>query len=172
MGSRYSESKVQRIKNFAKQYASSVCYFVVLRSGKKDRRSKYKEKVLFYEVRADGFDPDKIQGGGRPETPERNDIPDLLAKWSEYKVSGYKNPPGVEANALLNPGSEEPRCWWAAIKTIAEDDYNLAAGRYKPQIAEKAPDDDPVKLIRETLAIEQEIAEGLENLLREIEAVE
>ncbi len=134
-----------------------------------DKRSKHKEKVWFYEVRADGFDPDKIQGGGRPETPERNDIPDLLAKWSEYKASGYKNPPGVEAGALLNPGSEEPRCWWAAIKTIAENDYNLAAGRYKPQIAEKAPDDDPAELIRETLAIEHEIAEGLEKLLKEID---
>ena len=137
---------------------------------KKDKRSKHKEKVWFYEVRADGFDPDKIQGGGRPETPERNDIPDLLAKWSEYKASGYKNPPGVEAGALLNPGSEEPRCWWAAIKTIAENDYNLAAGRYKPQIAEKAPDDDPAELIRETLAIEHEISHGLEKLLKEVES--
>ncbi len=45
---------------------------------KKDKKAKHKEKVWFYDVRADGFDPDKISGGGRPETPERNDIPDLL----------------------------------------------------------------------------------------------
>ena len=232
---------------------------------KKDKRSKHKEKVWFYEVRADGFDPDKIQGGGRPETPEQNDIPDLLAKWSEYKASGYKNPPGVEAGALLEPGPDlpaprpgrfvvyvlkcedgslyigqtdnlprrleehrrkkvswtasrlpvepihwetfnsreeaverekklktgfgrkwikreftagrlaasrqagEPRSWWATIETIADNDYNLAAGRYKPQIAEKAPDEDPAQLIRETLALEKEITAGLEKLLREIE---
>jgi len=157
-----------------KPYAGVKTGILVFRrppaGSKKDKRSKHKEKVWFYEVRADGFDPDKIQGGGRPETPERNDIPDLLAKWSEYKASGYKNPPGVEACALLNPGSEEPRCWWAAIKTIAENDYNLAAGRYKPQIAEKAPDDDPVDLIRETLSIEHEIARGLEKLLKEVES--
>jgi len=54
-------------------------------------------------------------------------------------------------------------------ETIADNDYNLAAGRYKPQIAEKAPDEDPAELIREVLAIEREIAEGLEKLLREIE---
>jgi hypothetical protein len=36
--------------------------------------------VWFYEVRNDGYDPDKIQGGGRPETPDKNDIPELLAK--------------------------------------------------------------------------------------------
>jgi len=70
---------------------------------------------------------------------------------------------------LLEPGADEPRSWWATIETIADNDYNLAAGRYKPQIAEKAPDEDPAELIRETLAIEREIAEGLEKLLREIE---
>jgi len=135
-----------------------------------DLRFKIKNaKVWFYEVRADGFDPDKISGGGRPETPERNDIPDLLARWKAYKESKFANPPGVEAGTLLPAGSEEPRCWWASIKTVAENDYNLAAGRYKPQIAEKAPDEDPAQLIRETLAIEREIAEGLERLLKEIE---
>ena len=72
----------------------------------------------------------------------------------------------------LPAGSDEPRCWWATIKAIAENDYNLAAGRYKPQIAEKAPDEDPAELIRETLAIEREIADGLEKLLQEREASE
>ena len=56
-----------------------------------------------------------------------------------------------KAGTLLESGSEEPHCWWTTIKTIVENDYNLAAGRYKPQIAEKAPDDDPSQLIRETL---------------------
>jgi type I restriction enzyme M protein len=139
---------------------------------KKDKKTKHKEKVWFYDVRADGFDPDKISGGGRPETPERNDIPDLLNEWKAYKQSKFLNPPGVEGGTLLQPGSEEPRCWWASIKTVAENDYNLAAGRYKPQIAEKAPDDDPKQLIRETLTIEREIAGGLERLLQYMEAVE
>lgn len=125
-------------------------------------------KVWFYEVRADGFDPDKIAGGGRPETPERNDIPDLLSEWKAYKESRFSNPPGVEAGTLLPSGSDDLRCWWTTIKSIAENDYNLAAGRYKPQIAEKAPDDDPVDLIRETLAIERDIAERLERLLKEV----
>ncbi len=102
-----------------------------------DERFKHKEKVWFYEVCTDGFDPDKIQCGGWLEMPERNDIPDLLAKWSECKASGYKNPPGGEAGTLLDPGSEEPWSWWVTINTIAKNDYNLAAGWYKPQIAEK-----------------------------------
>lgn len=130
------------------------------------------KKVWFYEIRADGYDPDKISGGGRPETPDRNDIPDLLTQWRSYKESRFADPPGVEAGTILQPGSDEPRCWWASIKLVAENDYNLAAGRYKPSVAEKAPDDDPAQLIRETLVIEREIAEGLEKLLQEVEAVE
>jgi type I restriction enzyme M protein len=137
---------------------------------KQDKKSKHKEKVWFYEVRADGYDPDKISGGGRPETPERNDIPDLLHQWASYKKSGFQDLPGIEAGTLLPAGSEELRCWWATIKNIADNDYNLAAGRYKPQIAEKAPDEDPAQLIRETLAIEKEIAAGLEKLLSEVES--
>lgn len=141
-------------------------------SSQKDKKTKHKGKVWFYEIRADGFDPDKISGGGRPETPERNDIPDLLIKWKAYKDSKFAKPPGVEAGTLLPPGNDDPRCWWATVKDAIENDYTLAAGRYKPQIAEKAPDEDPKQLIRETLEIEREIANGLEKLLREVEAVE
>ena len=139
---------------------------------RKDKKTKHKEKVWFYEVRADGFDPDKISGGGRPETPERNDIPDLLSQWAGYKKSGFKDLPGAEGGTLLPTGTDEIRSWWTTIKSIEENDYNLAAGRYKPQIADKIPDDDPTQLIKETLAIERDIAGGLEKLLQEVEAVE
>jgi len=134
-----------------------------------DKKKRSKAKVWFFEVRADGFDPDKISGGGRPETPERNDIPELLRQWKDYKDSKFTKPPGVEAGTLLNPGSEEPRCWWATVKTIADNDYNLAAGRYKPQVAETAPDDDPAELIREVLVIEKDITDGLNQLLQQVE---
>ncbi|HHQ48544.1 MAG TPA: SAM-dependent DNA methyltransferase [Acidobacteria bacterium] len=125
--------------------------------------------VWFYEIRNDGYDPDKISGGGRPETPEKNDIPGLLAAWAEYRASRFRKPPGVEAGALLEPGSEEPRSWWATFDTVAENDWNLAASRYKPRVAEPVPDEDPAELIREVLAIENEITDGLKKLLTEVE---
>ena len=127
------------------------------------------KKVWFYEVKNDGFDPDKIQGGVRPETPDKNDIPGLLIAWAEYKKSDFKKPPGIEANTILPPGSEDPKCWWATHETIEAGDFNLTAGRFKPQIGKKVPDEDPAELIRETLAIERKIADGLEKLLKEIE---
>jgi type I restriction enzyme M protein len=135
-----------------------------------DAKGKKIGKVWFYEVRADGYDPDKITGGGRPETPDRNDIPDLLKQWKAFKASGFKKAPGVEASTLLAAGTEEPRCWWAETKSIAGNDYNLAAGRYKPQTASQAPTEDPAQLIRDVLALEREIASGLEKLLKDVEA--
>ena len=69
--------------------------------------------VWFYEIRNDGYDPDKIQSGGRPETPDKSDIPRLLAAWVGYKESRFQKPPGSEAGSVLDPGSEAPRCWWA-----------------------------------------------------------
>ena len=98
------------------------------------------------------------------KTPNEEDLQDTLRKFSI--------PPGVEAGILLPSGSDEPRCWWTTIKHVDENDYNLSAGRYKPQIAEKALDDDPTLLIRETLAIERDIVVCLEKLLQEVEAVE
>ena len=157
-----------------KPYAGVKTGILVFRkpdSAAKEKKEKNQGKVWFYEVRNDGFDPDKIQGGGRPETPERNDIPDLLARWTEYKKSNFKNPPGVEAGTLLKAENEEPRCWWATLKMVAENEYNLAAGRYKPQMTEKAPEEGPAQLIREILQIEQEIAGGLARLLNDVESV-
>ena len=128
------------------------------------------KKVWFYEIANDGYDPDKVSGGGRTETPEKNDIPDLLAQWEDYSKSGFKAAPGPEANMVLEPGSEMPKCWWASVKLMAANDYNLAAGRYKPTVSEAAPEEDPADLIREVLDIERDITNGLKRLLAEVES--
>jgi hypothetical protein len=47
---------------------------------------------------------------------------------------------------------------------------NLAADRYKLQVAERPLEEDPAQLIRKVLALEREIMAGLERLLRKIEA--
>ena len=126
------------------------------------------KKVWFYEITNDGYDPDKVVGGGRAETPKQNDIPDLLAQWDKYRQSGFKKPPAPQASTLLEAGSEIPRSWWAAMKVLSANGYNLAAGRYKPQIAEPAPEEAPADLIREVLVLEAKITKGLKTLLAEV----
>jgi len=140
-------------------------------SGKRKAEKKTDRKVWFYQINNDGYDPDKITGGGRPETPEKNELPEMLRQWKAYKDSGFKKPPGTEAGALLPPGTAEAKCWWAKISTIAENDYNLGAGRYKPQVGEKPPEEDAPELIAKTVKLERDIALGLENLLTDLETV-
>jgi type I restriction enzyme M protein len=135
-----------------------------------DEKKPSLEKVWFFEVKNDGYDPDKIQGGGRPETPEKNDIPRLLAQWNTYKSSGFRHPPGVEGSSLVDSASDIPSSWWATIETIAANDYNLTAGRHKPDMRDAVSDDDPARLIREVIAMEEEIQTGLETALRQVEA--
>ncbi|MFZ4438817.1 MAG: type I restriction-modification system subunit M [Syntrophales bacterium] len=125
-------------------------------------------KVWFYELKNDGYDPDKTQGGGRPETPEQNDIPMMLKAWAEYKAGNFSQPPGEETGTILKSGSPEPKCWWADSERILEADASLAASRYKPTVGEDALDEDPVELIREVLRIEKELVEGMEKLLSEV----
>ena len=74
-----------------KPYAGVKTGVLVFRKPMVDTKAAQKTgKVWFYEVRNDGYDPDKIVGGGRPETPEKNDIPALLREWKIYKDSGFR----------------------------------------------------------------------------------
>lgn len=122
-------------------------------------------KILFYEIRNDGFDPDKVSGGGRVETPGENDIPELLKIWAIYRKSGYAKVPGPEANTLLPPDAKEPTCWWTTIERLTNNDYNLSAGRYKPQRQGAISEENPEDLIEEIIAVEGEIQAGLKILL-------
>jgi type I restriction enzyme M protein len=126
-------------------------------------------KVWFYEIKNDGYDPDKVSGGGRPETPEQNDIPALLVAWKGYKAGKFSQPPGVEAGTVLKPGSPDPKCWWADYERIANSDANLGASRYKPSVGEDVSDEDPAELIRDVLGMEMQLVAGLEKLLVEVQ---
>ena len=125
--------------------------------------------ICFFDVRADGYDPDRIAGGVRPEAPERNDIPELLRVWARYRESKFLRPPGVEARTVLEVGSEMPRYWWANTAMIAESDYNLTAAAYKPVVAGLQLQDDPADLMQEALAIEKSLVERLQELINNLE---
>ena len=128
----------------------------------------HSRRVVFYEIKNDGYDPDKVSNGGRVETPNENGIPALLETWKTYKASGFQKPPGPEANQLLDSDAEEPNCWWAAIDRLADSGYSLSAGSYKPSRAATAIKEDPAKLIKSALEIERKITDGLESLLSKI----
>ena len=152
-----------------KPYAGVKTAILIFRRPVGEKMKDDGAKVWFYEVRNDGFDPDKVMGGGRQETPGKNDLPDLLRQWEQYKASRFQLPPGIEAGDILPAEAPDPQSWWASTASIAESDFNLAAGRYKPERADSTPDEDPADLIRSTLRQERNIFRGLNRLREENE---
>ena len=101
------------------------------------------ESVWFYDLTADGFSLDDKR------TPiEANDIPDVLAKWPRRE--------------------EGPNSYRVPIEKIKENDWSLAAGRYKPVVAETVKHDPPRLILKEVLALEEEIVERAKNLLNAV----
>lgn len=101
------------------------------------------ESVWFYDLTADGFSLDDKR------TPiAANDIPDLLSKW---------------------PNREEgPNSYRVPREKIKENDWSLAAGRYKPTTAEAVNHDAPAEILAEVLEIESRIAHKGNALLEKI----
>jgi type I restriction enzyme M protein len=102
-------------------------------------KDKKTESVWFYDLTADGYSLDDKR------TPiETNDIPDALAKW---------------------PNREEgPNSYRVPIEKIRENDWSLAAGRYKPVTTEAVNHDKPQRIVAEVLAIEARITAKLTRL--------
>lgn len=101
------------------------------------------ESVWFYDITADGFSLDDKR------TPiERNDIPDVIAKW---------------------PSREEgPQSYSVPLTKIEENDWSLAAGRYKAAVASTVEHDAPAEILEEVLATEGEITKRGKALLGKI----
>jgi len=156
---------------FFKPYTGVKTSVLVFRKPMSKPNGAATKQVWFYELHADGYDPDKTQAGGRPETPSLNDIPALMGAWDEYKATGFATPPGIAANTVLPAGTDQPMCWYADLATVEASDYNLSASRYKPRVAGEVSTENPADLIREVLALECEITRGLESLLAEVEGL-
>jgi len=107
-------------------------------------RSGKTDKVWFYEITGDGFSLDDK----RTPKPDNNDIPDLLLKWDE------------------KPKSENS--WVAAREEIIENDLNLTAGRYKPQVHKEVEYAKPKQIITEVVELEDKISSGLKNLIEKV----
>jgi type I restriction enzyme M protein len=51
---------------------------------------------------------------------------------------------------------------------LAESDYNLGAGQWKPRVAEKISNEDPRELVAEVLDDYRQVVAGLERLMAEL----
>ena len=101
------------------------------------------ESVWFYDLTADGYSLDDKR------TPiEANDIPDALAKW-----------PNREGG---------PNSYRVPIEKIKENDWSLAAGKYRPITTETVNHDMPAEILKEVLKSENELIRRGNLLLAQI----
>lgn len=107
-------------------------------------KGKPTKKVWFYEVTSDGFSLDDR----RQPTPDKNDLPDLLAKWPKREVSD--------------------KSWFATIDQVRAADFNLTSSRHKPVTMEKVNHDSTAQILDDVLKLEEEIVRGANTLLRQI----
>ena len=64
------------------------------------------------------------------------------------------------------PGREDaPKSWRVSLAKIIENDYSLAAGRYKPVTLEAVNHDQPADILRDVLDLEDQIAAKARKLL-------
>ena len=105
--------------------------------------SKPTQSVWFYDLTADGYSLDDKR------TPiDASDIPDLLAKWPNR--------------------DEGPNSYRVTIEKIRANDWSLAAGRYKPLIAEAVNYGKPKDILGDVLKLEDEIIKRGNELLSQI----
>jgi len=107
-------------------------------------QGKRTESVWFYDITADGFTLDDK----RTPTPDKNDIPDVLAKWEgrEEGANSYR----------------------ASVDEIKANDWSLASGRYKQMDVVVAEHDAPHTILKDVIAMEQAIVKHAEKLMSEV----
>jgi type I restriction enzyme M protein len=107
------------------------------------QKGKSTESVWFYDIGADGFSLDDKR------TPiEVNDIPDVVAKWPKRE--------------------EGPKSYCVEIEKIRENDWSLAAGRYRPASAEVVSHSAPADILGDVLKVESEIIRRGNTLLAKL----
>jgi type I restriction enzyme M protein len=90
--------------------------------------------------------------------------PTLFDNQEQIVVAMFKGLRRVEIDA--------PKNWVISAVTLAENDYRLDAGFYKPQSLDATKYDPPQQIIGELLEIEEQITAGLKRLMNMLEEVE
>jgi type I restriction enzyme M protein len=101
------------------------------------------DKVFFYDMQADGFSLDDK----RSPTPDKDDIPDVLASWRA------RNP--------KKPGKRTDKCFFVPVAEIRDNKYDLSINRYREAVHDAVEHDSPKALIARLKALEAESGQGL-----------
>ena len=118
------------------------------------RKGGTTERVMFLHADNDGFKLDANHA--RPI--EEDDLPGLVASFRDRAER-------ARAWAERDAGANWAEKWWFAdADAIRAADFNLSAGRYRPQNRARVEHRDPLEILEELKAIEREILEEIDVL--------
>ncbi len=103
------------------------------------------DHVWFYQMGADGLSLDD-----KREPVERNDIPDVLAKWRQRDPNKKTD--------------RKAKAFFVPVEEIRENKYDLSINRYKEIEYEEVEYDPPLVILDKLEALEAEIAGDLKEL--------
>ena len=104
------------------------------------------KKVWFYDMQADGFSLDDK----RTETPDKNDIPDIIKSFRARKEEDNTD--------------RKKKHFFVPIEEIKENDWDLSISKYKEIEYEEIKYEKPEKIIKNIEKNEKEILEGIKEL--------
>lgn len=118
------------------------------------RKSGMTGNVMFLHADADGFKLD-----ANHDTPiEADDLPDLVEAFAQ-REDRLREWQGRDEDAEWTA-----KWWFADTEAIRAADFNLSAGRYRPQSRAQVEHRDPLKILDDLMAVEREIIQELEEL--------
>lgn len=123
------------------------------------------EHVWFYDMKADGWSLDDKRTPNLPESKlwavpdealtddevEKNNLPDALKRWDQRDESELERPRTAQSFTVSKD-------------EIAGHDYDLSINRYKEVAYEAVEHRDPLEIVRELQALEEEIHKDLRDL--------
>ena len=126
------------------------------------------QPVWFYEIQNLGYSLDR-----RQESTGVDDIPAMLTSWEDRKELAdqwkHQLKEAAAHNQWENPVPahwEEKSCWFASLDTIAKNDNNLSAGRYKPwKEQETVVTESPAQLLKELADLETDTMKKVQELM-------
>ena len=122
------------------------------------RKGGTTSRVMFLHADNDGFRLD----ANHDRPIDEDDFPELIAAFTNRAERG-------RAWAERDTGADWAEKWWfAEAEGIRAADFNLSAGRHRPQNRARVEHRDPLEILKELRAIEQEILEEIDTLADEV----
>lgn len=111
------------------------------------------DRVWFYDVQTDGYSLDDKR------TPlsgvDGNDLPDVVAKWKQYRMMVLENTTSYEVNHSF--GDKANKAFIVDVKEIIDNKFDLSINRYKEVAYERVEYADPKMILAELRQLENEI---------------